>query len=116
VNESGERRGFCCGFNAAHSERDGVGFQSSGDQKFTRRILIWDIFDKTLPGLLIPIIAVVMACGIPMLAIYSDYRKRREMFALFHQERIEPSRSAAGLVPGYAIRVHGTAGCAWVRR
>jgi len=39
-------------------------------------------------ALMIPIIAVVMGLGTAMLAIYLGYRKRRDMFALYHQERM----------------------------
>ena len=39
-------------------------------------------------ALMIPIIAIVMGIGIGMLAIYLSYRKRRELFAHFHQERM----------------------------
>lgn len=37
---------------------------------------------------LIPIIAIVMGIGIGMLAIFLNYRKRKEIFALYHQERM----------------------------
>ncbi len=36
----------------------------------------------------IPIIAIVMGIGIGMLTVYLNYRKRKEMFALYHQERM----------------------------
>lgn len=39
-------------------------------------------------GLMIPIITIVMGVGIAMLAIYLGYRRRKEMFALYHQERM----------------------------
>jgi hypothetical protein len=39
-------------------------------------------------GLMIPIIAIIMGIGIGMLAIYLSYRKRRELFAHLHQERM----------------------------
>ncbi len=39
-------------------------------------------------ALMIPIISIVMGIGIGMLAIYLSYRKRRELFAHFHQERM----------------------------
>ena len=39
-------------------------------------------------ALMIPIIAIVMGIGIGMLAIYLSYRKRRDLFAHFHQERM----------------------------
>jgi hypothetical protein len=36
----------------------------------------------------IPIVAIVMGVGIGMLAIYFDYRKKQDMFALHHKERM----------------------------
>ena len=39
-------------------------------------------------ALLIPILGVVMGIGIGMLAIYLSYRKRRDLFAHYHQERM----------------------------
>jgi len=36
----------------------------------------------------IPIIAIVMTLGSGMLAMYLHYRKRKDMFALYHQERM----------------------------
>jgi len=39
-------------------------------------------------GLMIPIIAIIMGIGLSMLAIYLSYRKRKEIFALYHQERM----------------------------
>jgi hypothetical protein len=36
----------------------------------------------------IPIIAIVMGIGIGMLSIYFDYRKKQDMFALHHKERM----------------------------
>jgi hypothetical protein len=38
--------------------------------------------------LLIPIVAIVMGIGIAMLAVYIDYRKKREIFELHHKERM----------------------------
>jgi hypothetical protein len=38
--------------------------------------------------LLIPIVAIVMGIGIGMLTIFLNYRKRKQMFALYHQERM----------------------------
>ena len=37
---------------------------------------------------MIPIIAIVLGIGIGMLAIYLNYRKRRDLFAHFHAERM----------------------------
>ena len=39
-------------------------------------------------ALLIPIIAIIMGIGIGMLAIYLGYRKRKQIFAFYHQERM----------------------------
>ena len=39
-------------------------------------------------GLMIPIIAIIMGIGIGMLAIYLGYCKRKQVFALYHQERM----------------------------
>ena len=39
-------------------------------------------------SLFIPIIAIVMGIGIGMLAIYLRYRKRKEISAHYHQERM----------------------------
>jgi Domain of unknown function (DUF6249) len=36
----------------------------------------------------IPIVAIVMGIGIGMLSIYFDYRKKQDMFALHHKERM----------------------------
>lgn len=37
---------------------------------------------------LIPIVAIVMGIGIAMLAVWIDYRKKREIFELHHKERM----------------------------
>lgn len=37
---------------------------------------------------LIPIVSIVMGVGSGMLSVYLNYRKRKEMFALFHQQRM----------------------------
>ena len=49
--------------------------------------------------LLIPIIAITLGCGIPLSWIYLDYRKRREMFALHHQERLAAIEKGVELPP-----------------
>jgi hypothetical protein len=50
-------------------------------------------------ALLIPIIAIVMVFGTGMLAIYLNYRKRKEMFALYHQERMAAIEKGTELPP-----------------
>ena len=39
-------------------------------------------------ALMIPIIAIVLGIGIAMVTIYLNYRKQKELFALYHQERM----------------------------
>jgi len=39
-------------------------------------------------GVMIPIVAIVMGVGIGMLSLFLDYRKKREMFAMHHKERL----------------------------
>jgi len=39
-------------------------------------------------ALMIPILSIIMGIGIGMLAIYLRYRKRAELFAHYHQERM----------------------------
>jgi hypothetical protein len=62
----------------------------------------------------IPIIAIVMGIGIGMLAIYFDYRKKQDIFALHHKERmaaIEKGMEVPPLPPEFfrdsRPRVHG---------
>jgi hypothetical protein len=38
--------------------------------------------------MMIPIVAIIMGIGSGMLALYLNHKKRREMFALYHQERM----------------------------
>jgi len=39
-------------------------------------------------GVMIPIVAIIMGVGIGMLSLFLDYRKKREMFAMHHKERL----------------------------
>jgi uncharacterized protein DUF6249 len=39
-------------------------------------------------GVMIPMVAIVMGVGIGMLSLFLDYRKKREMFAMHHKERL----------------------------
>jgi hypothetical protein len=50
-------------------------------------------------SLLIPIIAIVMGIGIATLAIFLNYRKRKEMFVLYHQERMAAIEKGIELPP-----------------
>jgi hypothetical protein len=49
--------------------------------------------------LIIPLTAIIFGCGIPLLAIFLDYRKRKEMFALYHQERMAAIEKGIDLPP-----------------
>lgn len=39
-------------------------------------------------AVMIPIVAIVMGIGIGMLALWLDYRKKRDIYALHHKERL----------------------------
>ena len=39
-------------------------------------------------AVMIPIVAIVMGIGIGMLSLFLDYRKKRDMFAMHHKERL----------------------------
>jgi len=54
---------------------------------------------KDILSLLIPIISIVMGCGIPIVWIVTDYRKRKAMFALHHQERMAAIEKGIELPP-----------------
>jgi hypothetical protein len=43
---------------------------------------------KEILAIMIPIIAIVMGIGIGMLALWLDYRRKRDVYALFHKERM----------------------------
>ena len=50
-------------------------------------------------ALLIPILAIILGVGIAMLAIFLQYRKRKETFALYHQERMAALEKGVDLPP-----------------
>ena|SRR3984957_9012074 len=50
-------------------------------------------------ALFIPVVAIVMGVGTGMLSIYLNYRKRKEMFALYHQERMAAIEKGIELPP-----------------
>jgi hypothetical protein len=60
---------------------------------------------KELIGLMIGFVAVIMGCGIPIIAVYLEYRKRKEIFMLYHQQRMAAIDKGIELPPlpeGYA--------------
>jgi len=50
-------------------------------------------------GVLIPVIAIVMGIGFGTVTIFLNYRKRSEMFALYHQERMAAIEKGIELPP-----------------
>jgi hypothetical protein len=48
---------------------------------------------------LIPIVGILMVFGTGMLSIYLNFRKRRDMFALYHQERMAAIEKGVELPP-----------------
>lgn len=54
---------------------------------------------KEMMGLIMGLIAMVMGMGIPILAIYLEYRKRKEMFTMQHQERMAAIEKGIELTP-----------------
>jgi hypothetical protein len=47
----------------------------------------------------VPVVAVVMVFGSVMWKVYFDYRKRKEMFVLYHQERMAAIEKGIELPP-----------------
>ena len=52
-----------------------------------------------LLGLMIPIMVVVLGAGIAMMAIYLGYRRRKEIFSMYHQERMAAIDKGVELPP-----------------
>ncbi len=52
-----------------------------------------------LLALMIPIVAIVLGIGIAMLTVYLQYRRRKETFALYHQERMAALEKGVELPP-----------------
>ncbi len=48
---------------------------------------------------LIPIFGIVFGCGIAIVAIYTQYRHRKDAFALYHQERMAAIEKGIELPP-----------------
>ena len=60
-------------------------------------------------GVMVPIVAIVMGIGIGMLSLFLDYRKKRDMFAMHHKERmaaIEKGMEVPPLPPEFFQDVH----------
>jgi hypothetical protein len=50
-------------------------------------------------AVMVPIVAIVMGIGIGMLSLFLDYRKKREMFAMHHKERMAAIEKGMELPP-----------------
>jgi len=50
-------------------------------------------------GELIPVIAIIMGLSVAMLGLYFDFRKKREMFQLYHAERMAAIEKGIELPP-----------------
>ena len=61
-------------------------------------------------ALFIPIVAILMVFGTGMLSIYLNYRKRKTMFALYHQERMAAIEKGVELPPLPEDFFHGEGG------
>jgi hypothetical protein len=60
-------------------------------------------------AVMVPIVAIVMGIGIGMLSLVLDYRKKRDMFALHHKERlaaIEKGMEVPPLPPEFFLSGH----------
>lgn len=53
----------------------------------------------TISPFMIPIVAIIMTFAFVMLAVYVDYRKKKELFALHHQERMAAIDKGVELPP-----------------
>jgi Mg2+/citrate symporter len=78
-----------------------------------------------LLALMIPIIAIILAMGSAMLAMYLGYRKRKDIFTLYHQERMAALEKGVEVPPlpealfsesarPYNPRRHLFTGLAWL--
>ena len=54
---------------------------------------------KNIIGMLIPMVAIVLGIGTAMLAMYLDFRKKREMIQLYHAERMAAIEKGIELPP-----------------
>jgi len=50
-------------------------------------------------GVFIPIVAIVMGCGTGIISIYFHHRNRKEMFSLYHHERMAAIEKGIELPP-----------------
>jgi hypothetical protein len=64
------------------------------------------------PGLLIPIIAIVMGCSIAIVGIIVDYRRRRATLEFQHKERLAAIEKGIELPPALGVEAEGSAASA----
>jgi hypothetical protein len=56
-------------------------------------------FDTSTLALTIPIVAIVLGCSIPLAYIVLNYRRRKHLFELYHQERMAAISKGIELPP-----------------
>ena len=56
-------------------------------------------FDTSVIALIIPIVAIVLGCSIPLAYIVLNYRRRKQLFELYHQERMAAISKGIELPP-----------------
>jgi peptidoglycan/LPS O-acetylase OafA/YrhL len=62
--------------------------------------LLADLSDlQPIIAMMIPIVAIIMGIGMGAWTVYLNYRKRRDMFALYHQERMAAIDKGIDLPP-----------------
>lgn len=55
--------------------------------------------DESILALMIPIIAIVMGCSIPILLFFFEYMKKKQLYASIHQERVAAIEKGLDLPP-----------------
>src|SRR5258707_256231 len=65
-------------------------------------IMLGALFGGQLPallGIMIPIIAIVLGIGLAIVSAFLNYKRRKDMFALYHQERMAAIEKGVELPP-----------------
>jgi hypothetical protein len=55
--------------------------------------------DESILALMIPIIAIVMGCSIPILLFFFEYLKKKQLYTSVHQERVAAIEKGLDLPP-----------------
>ncbi len=57
------------------------------------------LIDPSEIAFVIPVVAIIFGCGIPIIAIITNYRRRKHLFELYHQERMAAISKGIDLPP-----------------